>query len=180
MPNREPVLHVGVALDFETSGYDPRYACALGLTRIEDGRIGPSFYTLLRPPSSDILFTEIHGLTWQDVKDAPTFTEKWDDIASFCAGADFFIAHNAVFDRRVLDACLCAAELPPCDLPFLCTLKWARKVLSSLPSRSLAALCSYFHIPLQHHHAQSDALACAHIFLALQKLGVSESQMRLR
>ncbi|MCR4666025.1 MAG: 3'-5' exoribonuclease [Desulfovibrio sp.] len=171
---------VGVAIDFETSGTDPSFACAVGLTRIEHGRVSGSFETLLRPPSSRVLFTEVHGLTWSNLRSAPSFTDMWDEIARFAAGADFFIAHNASFDRRVLNACLCRACLPLNDLPFLCTLKGARKVLKKLPSRSLAALCQYFCLPLNHHNAGSDANACAEIFLRLKNMGVTFEQMRLR
>lgn len=53
-----------VALDFETSGYAAHSACAVGLCRIEDGAVTDSFYSLIRPPSSRVLFTHVHGLTW--------------------------------------------------------------------------------------------------------------------
>ena len=66
-----------VALDFETSGYAAHSACAVGLCRIEDGVVTDSFYSLIRPPSSRVLFTHVHGLTWPMLKDAPTFTELW-------------------------------------------------------------------------------------------------------
>ena len=52
-----------VALDFETSGYAAHSACAVGLCRIEDGVVTDSFYSLIRPPSSRVLFTHVHGLT---------------------------------------------------------------------------------------------------------------------
>ena len=169
-----------VAIDFETAGHEPWSACAVGLTRIENGRIGSSFYTLLRPPSSRVLFTEIHGLTWAKLKNAPTFVEAWGEIVSFCQGASGCVAHNASFDRRVLEGSLSHWELTSVRLPFLCTLKGARKALTNLPSRSLDALCRYFSLRLDHHHAGSDALACAEIFLRLRAMGVSEQAMRLR
>ena len=180
MPKTETTGPVCVAIDFETSGRESYSACAVGLTRIQQGQLQQTFYTLLRPPSSRVLFSDIHGLTWSDLKNAPTFAQKWDEIAAFCAGADFFLAHNAPFDRRVLAACLNYAELPACDVPFLCTLKGARKALRSIPSRSLDAVCRHFSIPLLHHHAASDAKACAEIYLRLKALGVSEAQMLVK
>ena len=180
MPQADMTGQVCVAIDFETSGREGNSACAVGLTRIEAGCLCTSYYTLLKPPSQRVLFSEIHGLTWQDLKDAPTFAEKWDEIASFCQGVDYFLAHNASFDRRVLAACLRYADLPACDVPFLCTLKGARKALRDIPSRSLDAVCRYFSIPLQHHHAASDARACAEIFLRLKNLGITEPQMLVR
>ncbi|MBQ7617313.1 MAG: 3'-5' exonuclease [Desulfovibrio sp.] len=169
-----------IAFDFETSGYEPEYACSLGLVKIVDGKIGPSYYTLLRPPSSRVLFTEIHGLTWPMLRKAPTFAEAWGKIAAFGAGASFWLAHNASFDRKVLKACLAAASFPALKVPFLCTLKGSRKYLPQLPSKKLSALCAYFKVPLNHHHAASDALACAQIYLHLKRLGASEADLQLR
>ena len=116
-----------VALDFETSGYAAHSACAVGLCRIEGGVVTDRFYSLIRPPSSRVLFTHVHGLTWPLLKDAPTFTELWPQLAAFMEGAQALLAHNAGFDRRVLHASCQALGLVQPQLPFLCTLKGARR-----------------------------------------------------
>ena len=167
-----------VALDFETSGYAAHSACAVGLCRIEDGVVTDSFYSLIRPPSSRVLFTHVHGLTWPMLKDAPTFTELWPQLVAFMEGSHALLAHNAGFDRRVLHASCQALELVQPQLPFLCTLKGARRSLP-LASRALDSVCGYFGIPLDHHHAGSDARACAEISLRLRGLGVTDGQMKL-
>lgn len=167
-----------VAIDFETSGHAAHSACAVGLARIEGGRVSDVFYHLLRPPSSRVLFTQIHGLTWAMLKDAPLFSELWAEMSAFLRGAQFLLAHNASFDRRVLLACCRAAGLPGPGLPFLCTLKGARRSLP-LPSKKLNKVCEHFGIALNHHHAASDAAACAEIYLRLRALGVTDAQMRL-
>lgn len=167
-----------VALDFETSGYAAHSACAVGLCRIEDGVVTDSFYSLIRPPSSRVLFTHVHGLTWPMLKDAPTFTELWPQLVAFMEGSHALLAHNAGFDRRVLHASCQALELVQPQLPFLCTLKGARRSLP-LVSRALDSVCDYFGIPLDHHHAGSDARACAEIYLRLRGLGVTDGQMKL-
>ena len=115
-----------VALDFETSGYAAHSACAVGLCRIADGVVTDSFYSLIRPPSSRVLFTHVHGLTWPMLKDAPTFTELWPQLVAFMEGSHALLAHNAGFDRRVLHASCQALGLVQPQLPFLCTLKGAR------------------------------------------------------
>ena len=167
-----------VALDFETSGYAAHSACAVGLCRIEDGVVTDSFYSLIRPPSSRVLFTHVHGLTWPMLKDAPTFTELWPQLVAFMEGSHALLAHNAGFDRRVLHASCQALELVQPQLPFLCTLKGARRSLP-LASRALDSVCDYFGIPLDHHHAGSDARACAEIYLRLRGLGVTDGPMKL-
>ncbi|MBQ7609427.1 MAG: 3'-5' exoribonuclease [Desulfovibrionaceae bacterium] len=171
---------VCVALDFETSGRESYAACSIGLVRIEGMRLCEPFYTVLRPPSPMMLFTEIHGLTWNDVRNGPVFAEAWDSIAKYCEGASFFVAHNAPFDRRILRACLAYAGLPPNPIPFLCTLKGSRRALPRLASHSLDSLCNYFSLPLLHHHAGSDALACGMIYVRLCSMGIQQDTMRVK
>lgn len=168
-----------VALDFETAGYGANSACALGMARIEGRSVAATFYSRIRPPSPRVRFTEIHGLTWAMLKDAPSFAELWPDAAAFLRGAQALVAHNAAFDRRVLHASCLAAGLAWPQAPFLCTLKGARRGLS-LPSRRLDAVCAHFGIPLRHHHAGSDAEACARIYLALREGGMTAAQMLLK
>lgn len=167
-----------IAIDFETSGYSAHSACAVGLARIEQGNVTGTFYSLIRPPSSRICFTEVHGLTWPMLKNAPTFDEIWPDVSAFLQGAAAMLAHNASFDRRVLGASCDALGLACPRIPFLCTLKGARRSLP-LPSKKLSCVCEHFGIPLNHHHAGSDAEACARVYLRLRGLGVTDAQMRL-
>ncbi len=167
-----------VAIDFETSGYSAHSACAVGLARIERGSVTDFFYSLIRPPSSRVMFTEIHGLTWPMLKDAPTFAEVWPQMEAFFEGATHLLAHNASFDRRVLAASCQATGAKEPRTPFLCTLKGSRRSLP-LASKKLSSVCSYFGIALNHHHAGSDAEACARIYLQLRSLGVTDAQMRL-
>jgi DNA polymerase-3 subunit epsilon len=64
-----------VTIDFETAKYSRESACSVGLVKYRDRRAVDTFYSLIRPPSLYIRpdFTEIHGLTADDVKDAPAF-----------------------------------------------------------------------------------------------------------
>lgn len=167
-----------VAIDFETSGYSRHFACSLGLARVSDGRVTDTWYSLIKPPSSRIYFTRVHGLTWRELKHAPTFTETWPQISEFIADADCFVAHNAAFDRGVLKGCCEAFGFPYPDKVFLDTLKGARKLLS-LSSNSLVNVCAHLGVPLTHHHAGSDALGCALIFLKLLNLGANRETLAL-
>ena len=118
-----------VAIDFETSGRTNDSACAVGLVRISGGQIRNTYYTLIRPPSPVILFTWVHGLTWEDLRNAPTFPEVWPEMASFMDGASGLVAHNATFDRSVLYGCCESFGCPYPGLPFYDTLKGARRSL---------------------------------------------------
>jgi DNA polymerase-3 subunit epsilon len=163
-----------VALDFETANYGLESACALSMVRIRDDDITGERTYLIKPPNRNFRFTYIHGICWDDVRDSPTFAEIYDSVSDFVKGADYFLAHNAPFDRGVLRQCCEYWDLEFPEIPFLCTLKGCRRKLS-LQRNSLDFVCSHLNIPLKHHDAKSDALAAARIFIHLRKLGLNYS-----
>ena len=154
-----------VAIDFETADHGPDSACAVGLALVENGAVVDSTYHLIRPPRRDFVFTWVHGLTWADVAGAPTFAELWPTLAAFLARGEALVAHNAGFDRAVLRACCAAAGVAPTRLPFVCTVRLARRAWNVRPTR-LPDVCRHLAISLDHHHALSDARACAEILIA--------------
>lgn len=168
-----------VALDFETADKYADSACALGMSRVEDGKVTASWYRLIRPPRPRVYFTEIHGLTWEMLKDQPTFAELWPDIHGFLAGAGLLVAHNASFDRRVLLGCCRTFGLEAPSLPFACTVKGSRLKLH-LPHHRLNDVCAYLGLELDHHNAASDALAAAKIYLYLRSRGMTDDEMMLK
>ena len=171
-----------VALDFETSGYAPDSACSLGMVRFGGDGAAATWHHLLRPPSRRVCFTHIHGLTWGMLRDQPSFAELWDEIGGFMAGAGLLVAHNAPFDRAVLEASCAAAGVHAPGIPFACTLRGARlmKRQLGLPDCRLDTVCAHFGIPLDHHQALSDALGAAGIYRRLRGLGLTDHDMLLR
>jgi len=159
-----------IAIDFETADYPPDSACAVGLVRVAEGSILGCHHYLIRPPRPQFTFTHIHRLTWQDVAAQPTFGELWPQLAPLLEGAEFLAAHNAGFDRSVLFTCCEAYGIPPPPLSFRCTVELARKVWRIFPTK-LPDVCTRLGIALQHHHAASDAEACARIILAALQAG---------
>ena len=125
---------------------------------------------LIRPPRRQFEFTYIHGIRWNDVAREPTFGPVWAGLQHLIRGATFFAAHNASFDRGVLQACCGAAGLAMPALPFECTVQWARRAWGIRPT-NLPAVCEYLHLPLKHHDAGSDAEACARILIAARRAG---------
>lgn len=166
-----------VAIDFETADPLPDSACAVALVRVEEGEIRDRFETLIRPPRPEVHFTHIHGLRWEDLQDAPNFAAVWPAMREFLEGAAFLAAHNAGFDRGVLEACCRAAGFEPPDLPFVCTVRLARAIWGLFPTR-LPDVCRFLGIPLRHHQALSDAEACARIVLAAGREAPPELDLR--
>jgi DNA polymerase-3 subunit epsilon len=164
-----------VAIDFETANNARDSACAVGMVRVEAGQVVDQFTSFIRPPTNDFNFycVRVHGLGWADVRNAPDFEGIWREAQAICEGVQFFAAHNAPFDRSVLNACCAYYGIPKPTIPFLNTVTLARRSWRNLPKHGLAPVCQHLGISLNHHEAGSDALACAKIVLAAGSEAVS-------
>lgn len=154
-----------VALDFETADYQQDSACSIGIVRVEHGQIVQRVYHLIRPPRQMFKFSYIHGICWKDVANEATFGELWSTISPVIEDAEFIAAHNARFDQGVLYACCDTYGITRPRHEFTCTVKLARRALGIYPTK-LSNVCKVLGIPLNHHHALSDAEACGNIVLA--------------
>ena len=154
-----------VALDFETANSSRDSACSLAIIRVESLEIVSRTYRLIRPPSTHFMFTGIHGITWRDVESELTFEDLWHEFRPLFEGISFIAAHNASFDRSVMNACCNTYGLAPPTPPYLCTVRLARQTWKLNPAK-LPNVCSYLGLRLEHHNALSDAEACANIVRA--------------
>lgn len=154
-----------VAIDFETANYQSNSACAVGLVKVAGGEIVDEAVHLIKPPTREFVFTYIHGLTWNDVAKSDDFGKLWAKLEPFLDGAEFLAAHNASFDKRVLQACCASHAIPAPSLPFRCTVQISRRTWNIYPTK-LSDVCRKLGIALNHHEALSDAMACAQIVLA--------------
>ncbi len=159
------------ALDFETADHGRDSACALGLVIVDGHQIVHEEHFLIRPPRREILFTWVHGITWEHVAESPRFAEVWPSIVPWLEGVEFLAAHNAGFDRSVLYQCCHSAGLAWPTLDFQCTAKLARQAWNLAPAR-LPDVCRHLGISLQHHRADSDARACARVVIAAREQGL--------
>ena len=157
-----------LAIDFETANRSPDSACSVGLVKVKNNRIVTKKTFLIKPPYSYFEFTDIHGISWNDVRNEPTFKELWQKISKYFTDIDFAVAHNAPFDRRVLNCCCSTYGLEYPDVEFKCTVKLSRSVLKIRPA-NLFNVCRQLCIPLNHHEAGSDAEACARIMIEVLK-----------
>ena len=157
-----------LAIDFETANNARDSACAIGLVRVEDNVIVEKQTHLIKPPYRDFLYTYIHGITYSEVREAPTFGELWERIEPLFEGVDFLVAHNSSFDEGVLRACCRRYGVSYPEIPFQCTVKISRKLWKIKPTR-LNNVCDHFGISLNHHEAGSDTEACARIMIEAHK-----------
>ena len=168
-----------VAIDFETATARRDSACAVGLAACCSGRVVLARTYLIRPPRPRFTFTRVHGLGWEDVEHAPDFAGLWPVLRAWIGGAAFLAAHNARFDRAVLQACCARYGLRPPRMSFTCTVQLARVQWGVHPT-SLPEVCRRLRIPLRHHDAGSDALACARVVLAAEANGWRRGKRRKR
>ena len=163
-----------VAIDFETADYYRDSACAIGIVKARGTKIVHEEVRLIRPPRRTFRFSYIHGITWADVKDQPGFKDTWLSLLPILEDADFLAAHNASFDRSVLNKCCESVRVRPPEQEFVCTLRLARRAWGLYPA-NLPAVCCSLGLPLDHHDPLSDARACAQIVIRALKEGIAVS-----
>jgi DNA polymerase III subunit epsilon len=153
-----------IVLDTETTGLDPfdghrvvEIGCIELLNRIPTGRV---WHCHLNPerevPHSAF---EVHGLSYEFLRDKPRFAELAEDMLGFIEGA-MLVMHNAAFDFGFLNA-----ELDRLTRPLL---RWDRVVDTLALARrkhpgspcSLDALCKRYGIDLSEREKHSALVDC--------------------
>ncbi len=161
-------------IDFETANDDPSSACQVGYVIIKKNKVYKigSFY--IKPKTNDFKYTYTHGITASMVKNELDFHKVWTKIQKEFKGIDYFAAHNAPFDKRVLDNCLDKFKFKKNLIKFICTLQISRiywKKGIDTNNHQLSTIAKKIKFNLNHHEAESDAIACAKI---IQKLSNSK------
>lgn len=154
-----------LALDFETANDQPISACELGIAVVRNYKVVESHSWLIRPPKMEFAAfnTRLHGISEEDVKEERTFRELWAELKEFFDG-ELLVAHNAAFDMQVLRSLLLYYRIQFKPMPFTCSIKLSKKVWKNeLERYGLSTMTKFFGIELDHHRAESDAIACAQI-----------------
>ena len=152
-----------VAIDFEIMTPERTSACAVGLVVVLDGVISLKFYSLIRPiPDRQTkLNTNIHGITPDMVKNAPTFEMLFQQLRELIGDLPI-VCHNRNMDINVLRDCMDYYHLTGIDVDNnICTYE--------LTGLKLEACCAKYGINMGvHHDALDDATACAKVLLAYE------------
>ena len=159
-----------VIVDTETTGSragDDRII-EIGAARLVGGEVVDTFQQLIDPgrhvPNR---ITRLTGISNGMVYGQPSAAEVLPRFVEFLGDA-ILVAHNLPFDARFLDVALAEAGLPPLQNPSLDTLRLARRLLSSLPSKGLSKLTQHFGITVHgRHRALGDAEATAQLLVIL-------------
>ena len=157
-------------IDFETANDDPTSACQIGYVILKKNKINKigSFY--IKPNTINFKYTSTHGITASMVENELNFRQVWSKIQKDLNGINYFAAHKAPFDKRVLDNCLDKFKFKKNSIKFICTLQISKKYWKlgvDLQNYKLSSVAKKIKFNLNHHEAESDAIACAKI---IQKL----------
>lgn len=165
--------------DVETANSQRDSICAIGIIRVENGRVVYEKEILINPETEfDYYNTRIHNIRECDVVNAPTFPEVWKQISSYFNDT-VLIAHNA----KSMDLCALYRTLERYQLPivnnrYICTLEVAKAIfkdVDTVQSYRLDVLASKCGIQLlNHHNALDDARACFELFKKLQEISSGE------
>ena len=162
-----------VTVDFETANrVGGASACQVALVKVCNGEVTGTITTYLRPPEEHIRFefSHIHGICRGDVEGSPSWFDIADEVHDFVGELPVY-AHNATFDAAVwrgLDNFWGTGTFPR---EFYCTCRMARRLVPELPDHRLPTVTAWCApgFALEHHRADSDALACAHIVAMFQR-----------
>jgi DNA polymerase-3 subunit epsilon len=167
-----------IILDTETTGLDPKQGhriIEIAAVEIVDRRLtGRSIHFYVNPEREiDVGATDVHGLTWEMLRERPRFCDVARELIEFAGGARWII-HNAPFDLAFLDEELKRLGLQPTAevcAEVIDTLALAREQFPG-KKNSLDALCERFRIANAHrtlHGALLDARLLAEIYLAMTR-----------
>lgn len=166
-----------ISIDIENPNARGNSICSIGIIIVKDNKIVDEKYSLINPEDRfDINNSNITGLNYADVKDAPTFKEYWKSIKELFEN-NIIVGHNIAYDLTVIAKTLERYDIEVPVFNYYCTLKLSRKFIKA-NSYSLNSLCDLLNVNLENHHnALEDAKASQKIFKYLDNnnyIGTSE------
>ncbi len=163
-----------LALDFETATAKWDSPCELGIAVVRNGAVQEVRNWLIKPMSWPYFSpwnVAVHGIRPNDVADAPTFEELWEEVRALVQNSTI-VAHNASFDMGVLRGTLASYRIGHPLFQYFCSVSLSKKIWPHMPKHDLKTLCTRNGIPLVHHRAGNDAEATARLVLrAGEQLG---------
>ena len=166
-------------LDFETANGRIGSICAAGCAILDNGVVMErrewlvcphKGYRWMRPD-----FTDIHGLSYWDVRDCEEFCAVWPELRRMLLAADCVVIHNSRFDLGHLRSVLSLYGQPPVAFDYVDSLQISRRLFPDMASHSLDAMAERFGIVFHHHDALEDAMACAAI---VARTGIPDGCLR--
>ncbi|AMB99719.1 hypothetical protein AWM75_06850 [Aerococcus urinaehominis] len=159
-------------VDLETSGPSIDRGdkiIQIGIVVCQDGEITDRYNQLVNPHLSlSRTISRLTGIYDHMLVSQPSFDQVAGQVYQMLEGA-VFVAHNINFDYKFLSTSLKKAGYPPLKNPGIDTVQLARVLYPQAQSYKLADISETIGYQLdQAHSAYEDALATAHLLLAMQ------------
>jgi DNA polymerase III epsilon subunit-like protein len=139
-------------LDFETAYDKPIELAAI---RYQNWQPVGQLHTFVALPAGEFVpgrITNLTGITSRMLRGAPDVKQVLTQFKGL-AGPSLLIAHNVVYDRRILENTRQAlGARRPLANAWLCTLTAARTLYPEQASHKLPDLCEHFGLSSQGHH----------------------------
>jgi len=158
-------------LDLETTGLDAVMGdaiCEVGVFKVKQRKIADKFHSLINPRKSMPPGAyQVHKISDQDLKYAPTFEKVADKLVNFLSDC-VLCAYNVGFDLAFIDQSLKQMNRSPLNLPAVDILAMARDALD-LPRYNLETVAKSLDIDCGRnlHRALDDALVTYQVFLKI-------------
>lgn len=169
-----------IILDVETTGlqHQTNFIVELAAVKMEDGRIVDQMETLIKPPiPMPDEASKINGINDDMLTNSPVFHDIADDFITFM-GDGVFVAHNAKFDWRFVNAELKRNKRPELSNRRMCTIEMTKIGFPGLPTYKLEYLTEYFQTTNQNEHrALDDVKATAEVLLKVLP-NITKGQLR--
>jgi DNA polymerase III epsilon subunit family exonuclease len=161
-----------LVLDVETTSFSKNEFRIIEIAFIvitADGFRKKSWHTLV-DPECKVTFTKVHGLTDEDVKEAPKFSQIADYLAKEMANR-IMVGHNISYDYGVLKQEFARIGVKMPSLPRICTLQMCYDLELALENVTLTTVRKELQIPEGlAHSALHDTAATTAVFSSLLKL----------
>lgn len=160
-----------IAIDVETANPDVSSICQIGVAKFAGNRIVEEWVTLINPEDYfDFFNIEVHGISEDDVINAPTIPEVIEKLRYFLIG-NVCVCHTH-FDRISITKALNKYSLEIPQINWLDSARVARRTWEEFAwtGYGLANICKKIGYEFKHHDALEDAKASGQVILAAIEL----------
>lgn len=165
-PNRFPFC----ILDLETTGFSPQRdaileIAVLAVDWVDDLLVKRKYEFYVRPPRNiPAKITELTGITQEMVADADGIDKVIPKVKSIVKGLPI-VAHNASFDRRMLESKAQLLSVSFGSNEWICSMQLAERAWPGRGTYKLASFAEEYRMPAQNHRALADCELTLEVYL---------------
>ena len=160
-----------VAIDVETANADMASICQIGVAIYSNNQLIKEWGSLVNPEDYfDYINIDIHGISEDDVKDAPTFPEIFNELKNNLNNT-VCVSHTH-FDRVSVGRAIEKYGLNEIETKWLDSARVARRAWEDFAwsGYGLANVCERIGYKFKHHDALEDAKASGQVILSAMEV----------